>query len=142
MNTSISQNPPLCVDTFTHAPMHKTCAGRENDYVDFGTPPANVIETELYFVIELAFAGIDRSRIGLQLQDGVLQIRALPSPSHVEITDYRRKEFTTGPLLRAFVLPSCVDQQGIEASFYDGLLRLILNKKEISPTHAIEIPIH
>ena len=45
-------------------------------------------------------------------------------------TPYTRREFTIGSFKRSFTLPETVNEEGIKAKYYEGILSVEIPKKE------------
>ena len=53
--------------------------------------------------------------------------------------NYHQVERRYGPFLRSFVLPSIVDKDDIKATLKDGILKVILSKKDGEPAKHLDI---
>jgi len=95
-------------------------------------PEANLIETEKAYEIELAAPGLEKKDFTIELQDGMLHIRAEKEEEQsAEDKNYRRKEFSYFSFSRSFALPDNLLVDKIEASYTHGILHLTLPKKEV-----------
>lgn len=94
-------------------------------------PRVNIAETDDDFTVEMAAPGMKRDDFQVELDNDILTISAEMSQSDEEIkTSYTRKEFNYESFKRSFHLPNTVDADGIKAKYQDGLLRLMIPKKE------------
>lgn len=92
----------------------------------------DIRDTGKEFVLEAELPGFDKSDIGIDVKDGYLTITA----SHSEENDekdkkgnYLRRERSYGSMTRSFDV-SDIEENAITASFNNGVLELILPKKE------------
>ncbi len=90
------------------------------------------------FVIELDLPGIARDSIDLDVERNVLTIRAERPPRN---GDWERltAERTTGTFSRQLVLGDNVDLERVEATYDDGVLRLVVPVAEKAKPRKIEI---
>jgi HSP20 family protein len=102
------------------------------------TPNVNLYETELAYLVCVDLAGVDKSKIDLEIQDGRLIIRGkravpiCPEPG-TERTSQRVRihlmEIDHGLFARDVELPANVMSDDISAKYQDGLLWIELPKK-------------
>ena len=94
------------------------------------TPHMDVKETDKEIVVETELPGIDEKDISLALQDGVLTIRGEKKHEHDEEKEnYRVMERRYGSFQRSVRLPDTVDEDKVEASFNNGVLKVSLPKR-------------
>ena len=100
----------------------------------------DISEDEAGFHLDAELPGIARENISLNVEDDVLTIKAERKAEAEENTkNYHRVERSTGSFSRSFNVGEMIDQEGINATFNDGLLHVTLpksapvkKKKEIS----------
>ena len=93
------------------------------------TPHMDVKETDKEIVVEAELPGIDEKDVSLALQDGVLTIRGEKKHEHDEEKEgYRMTERRYGSFQRSVRLPDTVDEDKVEASFNNGVLKVSLPK--------------
>lgn len=102
----------------------------------------DISETDKEYLIEAELPGFAKENIEVNYQNGDLSISA----KHDEITEekndtYLRKERRTGHLMRTFVFEN-VDAENIKAEYKDGVLKINLPKKEITPAETRKIEIN
>jgi len=113
----------------------------ESEFPTFGTtfsrfigstiPSANIKETEENFQIELGIPGIKKEDIKIDLEDDVLTISSEQKEEKTEEKDnYTRREFNYSSFSRSFQLPEIVDTEKISASYKDGILNIVIPKKD------------
>jgi HSP20 family protein len=94
------------------------------------TPHMDVKETDKEIVVEAELPGIDEKEVSLALQDGVLTIRGEKKHEHEEDKgNYRVSERRYGSFQRSVRLPDTVDEDKVEASFNNGVLKVSLPKR-------------
>ena len=93
-------------------------------------PSTNVIENEKEFKLEMSAPGFDKKDFKVDVHDGVLSISAERKNEKEEKNEnYRKKEFSYSSIRRSFALPEQVMEEGIDAKYDNGILRLLLPKK-------------
>jgi len=106
-------------------------------------PSANIKETNENFQIELAVPGIKKEDIKIDLDQDVLTISSEQKEEKTEERDnYTRREFNYSSFSRSFYLPEIADTDKISAEYKDGVLNILIPKKESAikkPQKRIEI---
>lgn len=100
-------------------------------------PSANLKETDTKLEVELAAPGMKKEDFKIEVEDNVLTISSEKEEEHEESRKkdhYVRKEFSYSSFFRSFYLPESADENKVEASYKDGVLRVSINKKEGSKT--------
>jgi len=123
-----------------------------NDYFNGGMSPAaysasvpavNIHESENDFSVQLAVPGMKKSDFNIEVENGILTISAeMESEKNEENVKYTRKEFSYSSFKRSFTMPESVNPDKISASYENGVLNLMLPKKEeskVKPSRAIKI---
>lgn len=97
-----------------------------------GTVPAvNVVESKEGFRIEVAAPGLQKSDFKLNLEKNQLTISAEKEQKEENNDEkYTRKEFKYTSFQRTFTLPNTVDGDKVEANYADGILSIVLPKRE------------
>jgi len=120
--------------------------GIENNSATNTTIPAiNVKETNENFEVEVAAPGMEKKDFKIELNGNMLAISSEKKNEweQNENQRYSRKEFSYQSFQRIFQLPKdVVDENNIQAKYENGLLRLIIPKKEQAkqkPPRMIEI---
>lgn len=97
-------------------------------------PSVNIQENADEFVVEMAAPGMKKDDFQVELHNNVLTIKSemKNERSEEEKNDnYTRREFSYQSFQRSFNLNNkVVDDSKIEAKYQDGILRLVLPKKE------------
>ena len=96
-------------------------------------PDANVIETEKEFKIELAAPGLEKKDFKIEVDKEVLTISVEKEEMKKEDKDnFRRREFSYNSFFRSFRLPENLLSDKIDAHYENGILKLVLPKKEVT----------
>jgi len=99
------------------------------------SPPVDVVEREKEVILKIDLPEMNQNEIEIHVEENTLFIQGErrlikedPDERYIQI------ERPYGSFRRAFNLPKAIDQEGIKASYKDGVLRIILpRKKEIAP---------
>ena len=96
-------------------------------------PAINITEEAKGFAIELAAPGYKKSDFKITAEEGVLTISAeKQEEKNEEKKRYTRKEFSYESFTRSLQLPENSLPEKIDAKYEDGILKLVLPKKEIA----------
>jgi HSP20 family protein len=102
--------------------------GREESY---GFPPVNIHETSEAYHLELSAPGRSKEDFKLAVDNGQLTI-SFEKKEDTKTEDYKtvRKEFSFRSFKRSFTLDDKIDSNGIQAKYENGVLKVLLPKKE------------
>jgi HSP20 family protein len=97
----------------------------------FGFPPVNIHETKDAYHLELSAPGRSKEDFQLAVDNGQLTI-SFEKKEDNKTDDYKtvRKEFSFRSFKRSFTLDDRIDSNGIQAKYENGVLKLLLPKKE------------
>ncbi|MDO1511436.1 Hsp20/alpha crystallin family protein [Maribacter confluentis] len=94
-------------------------------------PKVNIKETADAFMVEMAVPGLKKSDFHIDLDNQVLSIYTETKEDKEEKnSNYTRREFGYASFKRSFTLPETVDDDKINANYTDGILSILLPKKE------------
>jgi HSP20 family protein len=103
-------------------------------------PAVDIYEQGNDIVLKAELPGVDPKDVDIRLENNVLSLRGHRKlESEVKRESYHRVERSYGAFSRSFTLPTVVDQASIKAEFKDGLLRLVLPKREEAKPKQIQI---
>jgi len=107
------------------------------------SPAVNIAESADFYRIEVAAPGLGKADFDVKVENDLLTISAKKeAKAEKEGEKYTRKEFSYFEFKRNFHLPETVDANGIQASYENGILSVILEKKpEAKPQPARNIEI-
>lgn len=104
------------------------------------TPACNAYEDEQGFHLEASLPGLRKEDIEIVVERGVLTVKGEgKAPQQDDNRQYFVREIDWGPFSRSFRLPKQVDVDKVAASYQDGLLTLMLPKREEAKPRRIEI---
>lgn len=96
-------------------------------------PAVNVIETDTGYNLELAAPGMKKEDFNVEIKNGMLTISAETKKEAEEKKEnYARREFSYHAFSRAFRLPENAMTEKVDATYADGVLKLMLPKKMVS----------
>ena len=105
-------------------------------------PPANIIEKNDQYQIELAAPGMEKGDFNVKLDGKLLTISAEKKTENTtEDGKMIRKEFSAKSFKRSFTVDEKIDVANISAKYKNGILKLELPKKEEVKNAAKEITI-
>ena len=94
-------------------------------------PAANIIEGKDDFRIELAVPGMSKKDFKINLDKNILTVEGGKEIKNEEnIEKFTRKEFSYNVFKRSFKLIDSVDSGKIDAKYSDGVLNIIIPKRE------------
>lgn len=94
-------------------------------------PAVNVAETAAGFQVEFAVPGFGKEDFKINVEKDVLTVSGEHKAENLEEgKKYSRKEFSYSTFKRSFTLPETVDVNKIDANYKDGVLSLVVGKKE------------
>ncbi len=106
-------------------------------------PSCDIEEEEDKYVIKADLPGVDKKDIDVKLENGVISIRG---EKQVEKetgkgTKRHRTERFHGTFARSFTLPDAVQDERVDASYKDGVLKLVIPKAEEAKPKSIDIKV-
>ncbi len=108
----------------------------DNDLSDFfgkriSDPAANILENPDSFELHIAAPGMKKDDFKINLENSILTISVeMEDARNEESKNYTRKEFYFGSFSRSFTLPKTIDLDKIKADYENGILKVMLPKKE------------
>ncbi|WP_282035694.1 Hsp20/alpha crystallin family protein [Saccharicrinis aurantiacus] len=106
-------------------------------------PAANIYEDENSYSIELAAPGLKKEDFSIEFNNGLLSISASVEENTQEGRKQTLREFNYSSFKKSFkVAKQKVDDSSIEAEYLNGVLSVLLPKKEeakMKPKRVIEI---
>jgi HSP20 family protein len=110
----------------------------EKDYFK-SMPSANITEDMNQFKVELAVPGMSKNDFHIKVENDVLTISAEKKEEQEDKNEkFTRKEFYYGSFLRSFSLPNSVAGDKIEGKYENGILKLVIPKKEEARKKAVK----
>ena len=109
----------------------------------FAFPQTNIHETPEAFHLELSVPGRSKEDFKVQVEQGLLTISYEKKEEAAQPDDYKtvRREFEYKSFKRSFSVDDKIDVDGIQAKYENGILKLLLPKKEESKPSSKQINI-
>ena len=106
-----------------------------NDYGIWGktltVPAVNIVDDNERFNVSLAVPGMKKDDFTINLDGNMLTISCEKEEKKEDKDEkFTRREYNYSSFKRSFTLPQEVDKEKIEARYEDGVLKLMLPKKE------------
>jgi HSP20 family protein len=106
------------------------------------TPAVDIYENNDSVVVKAELPGVERDQISVEVKDGILTLRGERKfEKEVKEESYHRIERSYGNFQRSFSLPVSVEQDKVTARFKDGVLEVILPKKEQARPKQIQVDV-
>lgn len=106
-------------------------------------PPVDILESKDSYLIRAELPGMKKEDFNLELKDGTLTLsgeRKFEEPASG--VEYHRVERLAGKFTRSFFLPQTVKQDGIKATYRDGILEVYVPKAEEAKPKQISISVN
>ena len=106
-------------------------------------PAVDVLEANDGYVIRAELPGMKKEDINVELKEGTLVLSGeRKADTLADGVKYRHVERAATKFWRSFTLPERIKQDGIEASYKDGVLEVRIPKAEEAKPRQIEISVH
>jgi len=107
------------------------------------SPAVNIHETNGAFHLEVVAPGLNKEDFKVSIEKGILSI-GYEKRTEAENKDYKthRREFRVNSFKRSFTVDNKINADAVEAKYENGILRLLLPKKEEVKISPKEIAIH
>ncbi|HEX7173979.1 MAG TPA: Hsp20/alpha crystallin family protein [Pyrinomonadaceae bacterium] len=103
-------------------------------------PSVDIYENKDQIVLEAELPGMNREDFELTVENNVLTLRGERRFEKKDETDnYHRVERAYGTFTRSFTLPQTVSGEGASAEYKNGVLRVVLKKREEVKARRIQI---
>lgn len=115
-------------------------AGRDDMSYGSWNPSVDIFEDKENLVLEAELPGMKREDFELSIENNVLTLKGdRKFEKKTEGDNYHRIERGYGTFTRSFTLPQTVTAEGAKAEFQNGILRVLLPKREETKARKIEI---
>ena len=116
-----------------------------NDWFDGGfpartmnVPAVNITDRKDDYLVSLAAPGLKKEDFKIDVEGNILTISSEKEEKKEEKEEkYTRQEYSYSSFERSFTLPDEVNKDKIDAHYQDGVLKLVLPKKEEAKKMAI-----
>jgi HSP20 family protein len=103
------------------------------------SPPVDILERGNEIVLKVDLPEVNQNEIEIRVEENTLTIQGerrfikeIPDENYIQV------ERPYGTFRRTFNIPRTIDQEGIKASYKDGVLRVVLSRKqETQPKHVV-----
>jgi HSP20 family protein len=105
---------------------------------EMNIPAVNITEQADDYMVSLAAPGLKKDDFNIDIEGNMLTISCEKEEKKEEKDkQYTRKEYNYSSFERSFTLPDEVNKEKIDARYEDGVLKLVLPKKEEAKKMAI-----
>jgi len=105
----------------------------------FYLPNTDIFETEQSLSLIVEMPGVDKNKVDVRVENGVLTIEGRLDFSKYEGMQPVYTEYNIGHYRRSFSLSNKIDQGRISAEMKDGVLTLVLPKPEEAKPRRISV---
>lgn len=103
-------------------------------------PAFDISENDKEYTLTAEMPGIDAKDLDITISDGILTVKGEKKREKEDKGEnYHRVERSYGSFQRSFHIPEKVKTEKVDATFKDGVLKLILEKDEKSETKKITV---
>lgn len=103
------------------------------------SPPVDILELKDAICLSADMPGVDEKSVDITLDNNVLTISGTVQMEPPKDYTLEYAEYGIGDYQRSFTLSENIDQNKIEASMKNGVLRLTLPKSEAAKERKIEV---
>jgi len=102
-------------------------------------PTVNIREKDKNYLLEMAVPGMEKSDFHISVENNMLTISCEKKDETTEKkSDYTRREFSYNSFSRSFSLPENSLPEKVDAKYENGMLMLIIPKKEVTVAKALK----
>lgn len=106
------------------------------------SPNVDIFEKGGEVIIQVELPGVNKDEVDLTIADDRLVIKGeIKKPEGISEEDYILNERSYGPFSRTVNLPTDVDKSSVKANLKNGLLEIVILRKEESKPREIKIPL-
>ncbi|ADY27936.1 MULTISPECIES: Hsp20/alpha crystallin family protein [Cellulophaga] len=107
------------------------------------TAPVNIKENEKDYTLELLAPGREKEDFNIEIDKNILSVSVLDEKVKTDVNEkFSLKEFSVKSFKRTFSLPDTINEDSINVTYKNGVLKFTLPKKEEAlpkPKRLIEI---
>jgi HSP20 family protein len=106
------------------------------------SPPVDIYETENELVLKADVPEIDPKNVAIQMENGTLTLKGERRfEEQGNGRGFHRIERGYGSFVRAFSLPDTVEPDKVKADYKNGVLTVVLPKKEVAKPRTINVEV-
>ena len=103
-------------------------------------PAVDIVETDKNVVLKVELPGVDPNDVEVRVENNTLYLTGQrKAETEVKEQKYHHMERLVGRFARSFALPQSLEAEKVAAEYRDGILTLILPKKEEAKPKTIKI---
>jgi len=117
-------------------------SGQEDEWALGGSwaPAVDIYEHDGNVVLKAELPGIDPKDVDIRVENNTLTLRGERKlDAEVKRDSYHRVERSYGAFARSFTLTNVVDTEKIKADYRDGVLKVVLPKREEAKPKQIQV---
>ncbi len=104
------------------------------------SPAVDIMENDDEIIIIAEVPGVSEETMDIQVAEGILTMKGEKKfPVEKQSDNYYRLERSYGRFNRSFAIPAAVDQTNVKASLKDGVLKILLKKKQDNSPKVIKV---
>jgi len=116
--------------------------GEENWSLTTWAPACDIYETDHEIVLKVELPEVKKENVRVSFENNVLTIRGERKfEEEAKRENYHRIERSYGQFVRSFTLPTFADSSKIGAEFKDGILRVMIPKREEAKPKQVEVKV-
>jgi len=105
-------------------------------------PVADILETKDAFIVRAELPGVDEKDVNIEIENNILTLKGERKfEVKTDEKDFRRIERNYGKFMRTFTLPPNVHNDRITAAYANGVIEVIVPKKEEAKPKKITLDI-
>jgi HSP20 family protein len=105
-------------------------------------PPVDIYETGSHIVLKAEIPGISQDAIDIKIEGNLLILKGERKfEKKTDDETYYRIERAYGTFMRSFTLPNSVDQEGVKATYEEGVLKIVMRKKDTRSRPSIKVEV-
>jgi HSP20 family protein len=106
------------------------------------TPAVDILETENELIVKMDTPEVELKDVDIRLENHTLTVKGERKFEKREDSKaYHRIERSYGTFARTFTLPDTVDTEHVRADYKNGVLSIVLPKKEVAKPRSIKVEI-
>ena len=105
-------------------------------------PAVDIVENDHTLTVKAELPGVEAKDVAVTIENNVLTLKGERRiEKEVKKENYHRMEREYGNFARSFALPAFVDGENVKADFKNGLLTVVIPKKEHAKTRSVEVKV-
>ena len=106
------------------------------------TPAVDILETENKLILKMDVPEVELKDVDIRLENQTLTVKGERKFENLQDSKaYHRIERSYGSFARNFTLPDTVDTEKVRADYKNGVLSIVLPKKEVAKPRTIKVEI-